>query len=352
MKRVTRLLYSFVGAYSALFVLSVLFIVPRYLSGTLSDFLLALLMDTEPEGRLVTSFFFPLVWMLMPLTAIGLCIISWVSYGVAARSKRRLKTLAQFGGVLVLAASFFPAILVVRELLILHIFGIDLPDVVDLLTNFVFVLRDVMNPTLLLGRGFWVIPVVVFVETGLFFGFFLPGDSLLLTAGVLSSIGRVDLALLIPLSILAAFVGDQLGYAIGRRSGDALSHRYKFVHNNVQRANEFYSKHGGKAIVLARFVPVVRTFAPMVAGAAGMSYRRFTFSNIAGGSLWVLSTTLAGYFVGREVPVVADYLNSIILVVVISSPLVWALAWAWGRSRKVNPSAQSMGNQKHQASVE
>ena len=109
---------------------------------------------------------------------------------------------------------------------------------------------------------------------------------------------------------------------------------YRFVRDNVQRASEFYSKHGGKAIVLARFVPVVRTFAPIVAGAARMSYYRFTISNIIGGALWVLSVTLAGYFVGSLVPAVTDYLNPLILVVILTSPLVWMLAWVWGRTKK------------------
>ena len=324
----------FAIGYSLLFALSVAFIVPHFLPGGVGGFLLALITDTEPEGRPLRTFFSPLIWILIPLTSIGLCVVSWVSYGVAARSTRLLRDLTKLGGVLFFAASFFPAILVVRELLIFHIFGVELPNFVDLLTNFVFVFRDVMNPTLLLGRGLWVIPIVVFVETGLFFGFFLPGDSLLLTAGVLASVGRVELALLIPFSILAAFVGDQLGYAMGRRSGDALSGRYRFVRDNVKRASEFYSKHGGKAIVLARFVPVVRTFAPMVAGAARMRYLRFTVFNLAGGMLWVLSITLAGYFLGTHFPRVAGYLNPLLLAVIVSSPLVWTLAWAWGRAKR------------------
>lgn len=324
MKRTSSILLSFSIGYSLLFVLSVLFIVPRYLSGGLGGFLLALLTDTEPEGRLVTSLFPPLIWTLIPLTSIGLCVMSWVTYSASSRSTKPLRKLAQLGGALFFAASFLPAILVVRELLVYHIFGVALPNVVGILTNVVLVLRTIMNPTLLLGRGSsWVVPVVIFVETGLFFGFFLPGDSLLLTVGVLGAIGYVDLTSLIPFSILAAIVGDQLGYAIGRRSGEVLVHRYRFVHDNVQRASEFYAKHGGKAIVLARFVPVVRTFAPVVAGAAGMRYSRFTISNVAGGALWVTSVTLAGYFVGSHVPKVAHYLDPLIVIVILTSPLVW-----------------------------
>ena len=336
MKRITSLLFSFVIAYSMLFVLSVLFIVPRYLSGRLGDFLLALLMDTEPEGRLLTSFSSPLFWMVIPLTSIGLCVISMVTYSASTRSAKPLRRLGQLGGALFFAASFLPAVLVVRELLVYRVLGVVLPGFVSVLDSFVLVLKDIINPTLLLGHGgAWAVPIIIFVETGLFFGFFLPGDSLLLTAGVLGALGYVDLTSLIPFSILGAIMGDQLGYAIGRRSGDALARRFRFVRENVERASEFYDRHGGKAVVLARFVPVVRTFAPIVAGAAGMSYSRFTLSNIAGGSLWVVSITLAGYFVGRQVPVVVGYLNPIIIVVVISSPLVWVLAWVWGRSRKV-----------------
>lgn len=335
MKRTSSILLSFSIGYSLLFILSVLFIVPRYLSGGLGGFLLALLTDTEPEGRLVTSLFPPLIWTLIPLTSIGLCVMSWVTHSASGSSTEPLRKLAQLGGALLFAASFLPAILVVRELLVYHIFGVALPNVVGVLTNVVLVLRTIMNPTLLLGRGSsWVVPVVIFVETGLFFGFFLPGDSLLLTVGVLGAVGHVDLTSLILFSILAAIAGDQLGYAIGRRSGEVLVLRYRFVHDNVQRASEFYAKHGGKAIVLARFVPVVRTFAPVVAGAAGMRYSRFTISNVAGGTLWVTSVTLAGYFVGSHVPMVAHYLDPLIVIVILTSPLVWMSAWLWRRTKK------------------
>ena len=273
---------------------------PRHLSHGLGGFLLALLTDTEPEGRRITSFFAPLVWITIPLASICLCVLSWVTYVASSKSTRPVSNLVQLGSTLIFAASFVPAILVVRELLIYRIFGVDLPTVVDGITNFVRVLKVFMNPALLFGRrGVWVIPVVIFAETGLFFGFFLPGDSLLLTVGVVAYLGRLNLALVIPLSILAAILGDQLGYTIGRQSGEALAYRYRFVRDNLQRANEFYSKHGGKSIILARFPPVVRTFAPIVAGAARMQYFRFTISNIAGGALWVLSVTLAGYFAKR-----------------------------------------------------
>jgi len=159
--------------------------------------------------------------------------------------------------------------------------------------------------------------------------------------GVLGYFGHVDLPLLIMLSILAAIAGDQLGYTIGRQSGQVLVSRYRFVHDNMQRATEFYSKHGGKAIIFARFVPVVRSFAPVVAGAAGMSYSRFTISNITGGMLWILSVTLAGYFVGGHIPHASEYLSPLLLIVILGSPLVWMFTWLWGRTKQ-RPQSASM----------
>jgi membrane-associated protein len=192
-----------------------------------------------------------------------------------------------------------------------------------------------MNPVLLLGKGgVWVVPLIIFAETGLFFGFFLPGDSLLLTVGVLGAVGVADLNLLILLSSVGAIIGDQVGYATGSRLGAAFGHRYPFVSENVWRARGFYEKHGGKAIVLARFVPVVRTFAPIVAGAAKMNYWRFSIFNVLGGILWVVSITLVGFLLGSQAPVVADYLTPLILVVLISSPLVWMLTWILGNRRR------------------
>ena len=330
LNRTVSLLVCFGIAYSLLLVLSILVIVPHYLSGGLGGFLLYELTDTELEGASEVSFLPSLVWVLIPLTSIVLWVFSWLSYSVSTRSTGLVRNLGLSGGVLSFSASLIPALLVVRELLAYRIFGATLPAAVHALTTLVLVMRGVMHPAALLGRGAWVIPVVIFVETGLFFGFFLPGDSLLLTVGVLGAAGYVDLALVMPLSVLSAFAGDQLGYAIGRRSGETLANRYKFVYDNLQHASDFYSKHGGKAILLARFVPVVRTFAPVVAGGARMNYVRFTLSNIAGGTLWVLGLTLTGYVIGNHVPNTVTYLDTLILVVIVSSPLVWVLAWLWG----------------------
>ena len=133
---------------------------------------------------------------------------------------------------------------------------------------------------------------IIYVETGLFFGFFLPGDSLLVTAGILAAAGVLDIRWLILCATLAAIIGDQTGYVIGWRAGQALVKRYEKFRGHLERAHAFYEKYGSKTIVLARFVPIIRTFVPAVAGAARMNYQRFVTYNIAGGTFWVLSTCL------------------------------------------------------------
>jgi membrane-associated protein len=178
----------------------------------------------------------------------------------------------------------------------------------------------------LLDPRFWIqwggvpgIAIIIFIETGLFFGFFFPGDSLLIVAGVLASTGVIDLRWLIPSAAIAAVLGDQVGYTIGLRLGGALETRYIRFQKNIRRAREFYQKHGGKTITIARFVPVIRTFAPPVAGAARMDYRRFVTYNILGGVGWVSATTLAGYILGKSIPNIDNYLLLVIAIVVIVS---------------------------------
>jgi membrane-associated protein len=147
--------------------------------------------------------------------------------------------------------------------------------------------------------------IVVFVETGLFLGFFLPGDTLLLTAGILAERGHFEVWILIPLLIVAAVAGDAAGYAVGRRAGPMLFVREDarfFRKRHLERAHEFFERHGGKAIFLARFMAIVRTFAPPAAGAAGMPYRRFSLWNAAGGVAWITSMVGLGYTVGNAVP--------------------------------------------------
>jgi membrane-associated protein len=180
--------------------------------------------------------------------------------------------------------------------------------------------------------GLTGIVTIVFIETGLFIGFFLPGDSLLVTAGIMAAAGYLDLRWLIPLTILAAIIGDQVNYAIGYRAGKALMSRYERFRPHLERAHAFYEKHGAKTIVLARFVPIVRTFAPAVAGAARMNYRTFVTYNIVGGIVWVLSTTLTGYFLGRAIPHIDRYLHLVIAIVVFLSIL--PILREWRRERR------------------
>ena len=150
---------------------------------------------------------------------------------------------------------------------------------------------------LIRAGGPLLVCIVVFVETGLFVGFFLPGDSLLVTAGVFAAAGTIPLRWLLLPVMLCAIVGDQLGYWIGR--GWALLYKreesFFFRRSHLQRAHDFYEKYGGKTVMLARFVPIVRTFCPPVAGAAGMPYSRYLTYDIFGGMLWVGSMILGGY---------------------------------------------------------
>jgi membrane-associated protein len=171
------------------------------------------------------------------------------------------------------------------------------------------------------------ITAIVFVETGLFFGFFLPGDSLLVTAGILAAAGVLDIRLLLAFASVAAVVGDQTGFFIGRNAGQALVHRYEKFREHLERAHTFYEKYGPKTVVLARFVPIVRTFVPAVAGAARMDYRRFVTYNVFGGVLWVFSTSLLGYGLGRTIPGIERYLHLVIAVVIFLSILPSVLEW-------------------------
>jgi membrane-associated protein len=164
-------------------------------------------------------------------------------------------------------------------------------------------LRDIEG--LIRTVGYVGLFAIVFAETGLFIGFMLPGDSLLITAGLIAQRGELNIVWLIVLLFVAAVTGDATGYWIGYRAGPRLFQREDsrfFKRRHLVKAEDFYEKHGGKTIVLARFMPFVRTFAPAVAGAARMPYGRFAFYNLFGGALWILSMTLLGYIVGEAVP--------------------------------------------------
>lgn len=171
--------------------------------------------------------------------------------------------------------------------------------------------------------------VIIFAETGLLIGFFLPGDSLLVSAGLLGSQGLIDVALLGVLLSIAAVVGDTVGYAIGKASGPHLFTREDsvlFNRKHLLRAHAFYEKHGGKTIIIARFMPIIRTFAPVVAGMGEMQYSRFLAYNLVGGVAWVWSMLLIGLFLGRTFPGVAKHIELIILVIVFLSILPGIIA--------------------------
>ncbi len=165
---------------------------------------------------------------------------------------------------------------------------------------------------------------IIFAESGLFFGFFLPGDSLLLTAGLLASHGDLNLLVLLLLLPPAAILGDNVGYWFGRKTGPPIFSRENslfFRRKNLLAAKAFYDKHGGKTIVLARFMPFIRTFAPIVAGAVEMNYRHFFIFNVLGGLLWTVGVTLAGYFLGESIPDIDRYFLLIVAVVIFISAL-------------------------------
>lgn len=163
---------------------------------------------------------------------------------------------------------------------------------------------------------------IVFVESGLLVGFFLPGDSLLFTAGFLSSQGFFNIYLLTIGSFIAAVLGDSVGYFIGHRFGRRLFRKKEsplFHPDHLVRANDFYKKHGGKTIILARFMPFIRTFAPVVAGIADMNYSSFLMFNVVGGLLWAVGVTAAGFFLGSVIPDVDKYLLPIIALIIMAS---------------------------------
>jgi len=190
--------------------------------------------------------------------------------------------------------------------------------------------------------GYLVLVAIVFCETGLLVGFFLPGDSLLITAGLVAAAGSLDIWLLNLLLIPAAIIGDSVGYAIGYRAGPRLFTKEQsllFSRKHLLRTREFYEKYGGKTIVLARFIPLLRTFAPVVAGIGQMQYRRFLFYNVFGGVFWVASLTWAGYLLGTLIPDISRYIHIVVLVVIVLSmvPVVVELWKARRRTPAVKP---------------
>ncbi|MFZ0821067.1 MAG: VTT domain-containing protein [Candidatus Acidiferrales bacterium] len=193
--------------------------------------------------------------------------------------------------------------------------------------------------------GTLLVCIIVFIETGFFVGFFLPGDSLLVTAGVFAAAGLLKVWTLLPLVILCAIAGDQVGYWIGRQAGHAIYRRrdsFIFKRRHLQRAHDFYEAYGGKTVILARYVPIIRTFCPPVAGAAEMNYSHYLLYDIAGGTLWVSSMILGGFFLGRVIPNISERIHYVIAAVVFLSLLPAIIGIL--RARTPKPSAKSGGD--------
>jgi membrane-associated protein len=169
--------------------------------------------------------------------------------------------------------------------------------------------------------GYAMLTAIVFAETGLLVGFFLPGDSLLFTIGVVVGAGQLNLALILLLLSCACLLGDWCGYLLGRRAGPAIFKRKDsrfFKQEYLQRTQAFYDKHGGKTIIYAKFVPIIRTFAPFVAGVANMPFRRFLAFDIFGGIGWVFSMTILGYLLGEVAFVRRNFEKFVLLIIFVS----------------------------------
>ena len=184
-------------------------------------------------------------------------------------------------------------------------------------------LRDLINL-----YGYWPVWAIVFAESGLLIGFFLPGDTLLFTAGFVASLPQSSLNIWVLIfgAFVCAVLGDNVGYATGYRFGRQLFQKedsWLFKKKNLEKTQDFYQTHGNKTLVLARFTPIIRTFAPIVAGIAAMRYRTFMFYNLIGGLLWTVGITLLGFFLGKSLPPeqIDKYLLPIIGVIIVVSLL-------------------------------
>ena len=191
-------------------------------------------------------------------------------------------------------------------------------------------LRDVKG--LVAWGGYVGLTAIIFSETGLLVGFFLPGDSLLVTAGLLASQAGFGLNpfLLGGLLTVASILGNMVGYWVGKFSGPLLFKREEslfFKPKYLKQAHDFYEKHGGKTVIIARFMPIVRTFVPVVAGAAGMDYGRYTLYNVVGGVAWIWSMIFTGYFLGRYIPGIDRHIEKVIIIVIALSLMPGAIHW-------------------------
>jgi membrane-associated protein len=196
-------------------------------------------------------------------------------------------------------------------------------------------IRDVR--AIIAWGGYVGLTAIIFAETGLLIGFFLPGDSLIVTAGLLAATtGVFNVFWLGCLLTVASVVGNTVGYGIGKTAGPRLFTREDsvlFNKKHLYRAHEFYERHGGKTIVIARFMPIVRTFVPVVAGMASMDQRRYVLYNIMGGLAWIWSMLFIGYFLGRYIPGVDQHIETVIIIVVLVSLLPGVIGWLRARSR-------------------
>ena len=197
----------------------------------------------------------------------------------------------------------------------------------ELVQRLLHLLRD--PGELIVWGGYPGLALVIFIETGLLFPF-LPGDSLLVVAGLYAKNGNLSLSVLYALLIPMAVLGDATSYVVGAKVGPPLFSRPEsrlFKPAHVRRAQEFYEKHGGKAIILARFMPIVRTYVPVIAGVAQMPYRRFATFNVTGGAAWVVSMTLVGYLLGAVVPSIDKHIEKVVIAVVLLSVSPGLIEW-------------------------
>jgi membrane-associated protein len=192
-------------------------------------------------------------------------------------------------------------------------------------------------PELVQWAGLFGLAAIIFSETGLLIGVFLPGDSLLVTAGLLAARGYLNVYALAPVLTVAAICGNSVGYFIGRATGPRIFNRENSLFFNKKhaiRAHEFYEKHGRKTIVLAQFMPIIRTFGPVVAGVGGMKFRTFITFNIMGAVLWIWSMVAIGYFLGSYIPGIDQHIEIVVAIVVFISLLPGLISWYRGKRAK------------------
>ena len=211
----------------------------------------------------------------------------------------------------------------------------------DTLLDWFHKIRDVR--AIIAWGGYVGLTGIIFAETGLLIGFFLPGDSLIVTAGLLAATtGVFNVYLLGLLLTVASIIGNTLGYAIGKATGPRLFSREDsllFNKKHLYRAQEFYERHGGATVIIARFMPIVRTFVPVVAGMAQMGYRRYTLFNVIGGVGWIWSMLFIGYFLGRYIPGIDEHIEKVIIAVIFLSILPALIHWM--KARRGQPKSAS-----------